>query len=522
MTMQSVKEAPQARSSPPVERGEWNWMRRLAGHYEKVRRLHPADKLMILFDIDGTILDMRHMVVYLLRLFDRRHGTSYFDGLSVSDVTVHENQVGALLERSGIPRPEAERIHDWYIEERWSRAAMMNSHRPFRGVMEVIRWFQMQPGTYVGLNTGRPECVRAETLASLNELGREFKVSFCNDLLYMNPLGWEEKVEDSKAAGVRHFQEAGYRVFAFVDNEPLNLKRVSEIDDWGDILLLHADTIFESERIHLPGAAIGGRTYDITELISEDMLPRHIQLVWHGVNDKANLRQFLASDIQWCECDLRLDAGGDRVILRHDSFDETPLREGEELVTVEEVLGRIVEADGRSLKLDLKEAGVLLDRAIELPDAYGLHDSRLWFNGNVEVLGEEGFRRLSKRFPGSIVQCPVDFMYSLATGLPDMAKAVLDTFRGWGVNRLSLSWKTPHLRLLLERLQEWGWEVNVYNVPDLEAFLQAILLNPASVTSDFNFPKWHYYGRGSGENLRYHACSVSPPANTGAAVFQAG
>lgn len=34
------------------------WMKRLALHYERVKYLQPEDKLMILFDIDGTILDM--------------------------------------------------------------------------------------------------------------------------------------------------------------------------------------------------------------------------------------------------------------------------------------------------------------------------------------------------------------------------------------------------------------------------------------------------------------------------------
>ena len=33
-------------------------------------------------------------------------------------------------------------------------------------------------------------------------------------------------------------------------------------------------------------------------------------------------------------------------------------------------------------------------------------------------------------------------------------------------------------------------------VPDLEAFLEAALLLPASVTADFNFPEWNYDGRG--------------------------
>jgi hypothetical protein len=41
--------------------------------------------------------------------------------------------------------------------------------------------------------------------------------------------------------------------------------------------------------------------------------------------------------------------------------------------------------------------------------------------------------------------------------------------------------------------------VNLYGVPDLEAFLDASLMLPASVTADFNFPEWRYDGKGSGQ-----------------------
>ena len=39
------------------------WMRSLAEHYERTRQGHPTDELCVVFDIDGTILDLRHLVV---------------------------------------------------------------------------------------------------------------------------------------------------------------------------------------------------------------------------------------------------------------------------------------------------------------------------------------------------------------------------------------------------------------------------------------------------------------------------
>jgi len=63
---------------------------------------------------------------------------------------------------------------------------------------------------------------------------------------------------------------------------------------------------------------------------------------------------------------------------------------------------------------------------------------------------------------------------------------------------------------MLEVFVDWGYEVNFYNVPDLEAFLEAVVLLPCSVTSDFNFPQWHFYGRGSGKKGQRFSYKIDP------------
>jgi len=82
----------------------------------------------------------------------------------------------------------------------------------------------------------------------------------------------------------------------------------------------------------------------------------------------------------------------------------------------------------------------------------------------------------------------------------------------WGVNRFSIAWATPHTRRLFDQLQRWGHDVNIYAVPDLAAFLQAALLLPRSLTADFNFPQWHYFGRGSGAHLDHHTYRLDRPS----------
>jgi hypothetical protein len=475
-----------------------NWMAKLAAHYEKTRRLYPQDKLMIVFDIDGTIVDMRYMILHVLHAFDRNHKTRFFRDLRVSNINIHENQVEPLLEQLQIEPQKQEEILTWYLEYHWSSAAILESHQPFSGVLEVIRWFQIQPSTYVGLNTGRPESLRSDTLRALNALGKAYRVSFTDELLHMNPGDWEQAVADAKVNGVRQFQATGYRVFAVVDNEPNNLKAISKIDPQQEILLLHANTIFESKRIRLPRHTARGKAYDLTELIPEKALPRNIQLVWHGVNDEANLRQFWASDIRWAELDVYLDPVGQDLILRHDSFMERPIDEDEEWLTLDYQLARLHER-GRAVKLDLKAGGVLVDKVLELVDRHHSAEAGLWFNGNVERLQEHRFRQLAATHPGAILQCPVDFLAPLICAAPAKAKEILDMFASWGITRFSISWLTQDMRQFFDQMDRWGLEVNIYNVPDLEAFLQAVLLMPRSITSDFNFPKWRYYGRGSGQ-----------------------
>ena len=119
-------------------------------------------------------------------------------------------------------------------------------------------------------------------------------------------------------------------------------------------------------------------------------------------------------------------------------------------------------------------------------------------------LGAEGFRRLRLAHPGAIVQCPVDFLAPLVLAAPRQAQSVLRMLAGWGISRFSVAWGRESTAVLVRQLEEWGYEVNLYAVPDHKSFLQAVLLLPRSLTADFNFPEWNYYGRGSGERRRYH------------------
>lgn len=257
------------------------WMKRLADYYEEFRLAYPGENLIIVFDIDGTILDMRHMILFALKQFDEQLGTQYFQNLDHNDIDFHEAHVSGLFERLLIPPRYRETMLAGFDERLMSATALPKSQRPFRGALDVVRWFQKQPNTFVGLNTGRPESLRANTLKTLNAWGKLHGAVFRDELLYMRSSHSVEDIAYAKVAGIDYFRQCGYRTFAFVDNEPDNLMAVSEADPDGEILLLHADTIFKSDVNSVPIRAVKGQVYDLTKLAVE----RRQQSHWDDPND---------------------------------------------------------------------------------------------------------------------------------------------------------------------------------------------------------------------------------------------
>jgi hypothetical protein len=472
-------------------------MRDLAFHYESVRRSYPDDELLIVFDIDGTILDMRYLILEVLHGYDRKNGTDFFRFLNADDIHFHENEIEDFLKESGISEPARSEIIEWYVLNFWSPEIIMRSHRPFEGVLDVIRWFQLQPRTSVGLNTGRSEHMRADTLHVLNTLGSEYRVNFPSSLLFMDR---GSDTAGSKIKGLRTFSDMGYHVVAMIDNEPANLKAVAESGMADGILLLHADTIFESAPAHIPAKTVSGMYYDITDLIPEKGLPKHIGFVWHGVDDESIMRQFLKSNVHWAEMHVHLNPSDSSVIVRRKSFQGIPRMPGEAPLKLDYFLSLIKHA-GKGAKLDIKEEGII-DKVIGCLKEVGLSDGQVWINKNTNSMNMHWIKSASHAFPSAVKQCPVDSMAWQITSSPTEAKRILAMYAAWGINRFSVNWKTPGSRRLIIHLQNWGYEVNIYNVPDLESFLQAALLLPRSITSYFNFPKWFYQGKNREEGYR--------------------
>ena len=460
-----------------------------------------------------------------MQRFDEEHGKSYFRALTLDAIHVHEHRIEGLLAELSIPPAIQPTIAEWFYSRCWGPEALRHYYRPFPGVMDVIRWLQMQPSTVVGLNTGRLERMRTNTLAALNEYGQPHGVHFADELLFMRPDDWQDGMAAHKAAAIEHFALQGYRVIALLDNEPNNLAAIHALaeTDSGPIgkiaaeaLLLHADTIYLSPSKNLPSYTVVGDEYDITELIAEESLPSAVDMVWHGANDRDNLHQFLSSAVQWAELDVNLDPSNNRLILRHDRFAEQPRKAGETFVDLYDALV-LMRDNGKSLKLDFKVGGKWIPKVLAMVDHVGFADEQLWFNANLPIFGERWIRHLAANYPNAIMQCPIG---SFIPSTADVAQIEIALARvsAWGLNRISLPWHHPQLRALFQQLTDWGYETNIYGVTNLRATLEALLLQPRSVTCDYNFPQWGYYGRGSGHKGVYYEYAAQKRSRTFAGV----
>ena len=91
-----------------------SWMKSLSACYEQTQTEFPGEKLLLLADIDGAIIDMRHLILQLLWAYDREHSTNYFERLKLEDIDVHENDVELLLEEQKLSRRRRKKILSWF------------------------------------------------------------------------------------------------------------------------------------------------------------------------------------------------------------------------------------------------------------------------------------------------------------------------------------------------------------------------------------------------------------------------
>lgn len=454
------------------------WMTQLAQHLRLLRVKADGRRLAVLFDIDGTILDSRYMILYALRAFDRSQGTHFFHGLSLADIDMPDTRLGELFARQGVKYEYRRQIVDWYLNYCWRSNHMLEAQIPYAGVFAVIRWLQLQPGICVGLNTGRGDKLREVTLRTLNRLGERHRVRFTDDLLYTRPENLS--IQQGKVEGICYFEQLGLQVAAMIDNEPANLLAIADAFSRQHLMLLHADTIFDSPAWRSPPNLVSGTRYNVEELVDPHTISRHVHIVWRSEPGNSWSR-FLASTINWGEIDVHEDPlTGEPIMGARESL---PLPAGAAEPRLADYLAEALVA-GKSLRINIDGSGHLLCRVARMLAQTGAKATRFCLRGPLNKFTADAVRQAAELAPKTELQVSADFAAPVTGALPESVITLLDTLCSWGITSYSVDWRTPNKTRLLTFLLERGYSVDIRGLSRLDDFLQAVLMSPRSVTCD--------------------------------------
>lgn len=437
-----------------------HWIRQLAQHYEAIRRRAPDAALALVFDIDGTILDVEPAARSLLECYAEAGGQDLLSTAREADVAVADwPAIVASAGLRGEPRDRA--VAE--LRRLWNQPdTVLAAHRPCRGTLEVIRWFQLQPNTEIALNTGRPASQRLDTLRQLNSLGRAYRVSFSSDLLFMRDDA-DRDATAAKVRGIDRLRARGYTVVAAVDNEPRYLQAIKGGAPEDALLTFHSRDLHAARRSTAPD--------ELRELLSSRRLPRHVQFVWEGIHGEGELQRFLTAAIHWGEVTLSGFHAGEPII-------------GGGRLQLTRALSAMLQRTRRcKIKLRAPEQALAL---IPWLRERGYPSEALWFHLPAGPHQAEALRRLSEAMPGSMRQCPIDGLSHSEGAGPDL-ESIAALARA-GATRFSMDWQTPGTSQALDVLDAHGYELHLHAIPDMAAFIQASLLLPCSVGTGFDFP----------------------------------
>ena len=222
-----------------------DWTRVLLNHHERSLARFPGQRLLVLFDVDDTFLDMRLAVASLLRAYDKAHRSAHFAALDPGMLDPFGRGVEALLEQFHVPASEQPQVLAWYQQQRRSGDIARLAHAPFECLLALAGWLHRQPGTAVGINSARPEFLRQDTLRCLNALAASCELQFVDALAWFTPHGWRDDVGASKLAAIAQAERRGERVIAMIDSNPAVLAALAKADYGDDVLLVHSADLLQ-------------------------------------------------------------------------------------------------------------------------------------------------------------------------------------------------------------------------------------------------------------------------------------
>jgi len=225
-----------------------DWIRVLLNHHERCLARYAGQRLLVLFDVDDTFVDMRRALASVLHAYDAAHRSAHFAALDVGTLDPFGRGIETVLERCRAPAGEQPQVPAWHQRLRHGGDIARQAHAPFRGLLTLAAWLHRQPRTAVGINSARPEFLRQETLRCLNDLAASSELSFVDELAWFTPHGWRDDIGASKLAAIAQAERRGERVIAMIDSNPAVLAALAEADYGDDRLLVHsADLLLQSQ-----------------------------------------------------------------------------------------------------------------------------------------------------------------------------------------------------------------------------------------------------------------------------------
>ncbi|MCB9148363.1 MAG: HAD family hydrolase [Caldilineaceae bacterium] len=460
------------------------WLKKLVDQYDRMRLENAHDQKILLLDIDGTILDIRYAVYHLLRQYDRQHETDFFQNLNPAHIQSPLNSLPVLLKNRRIKRKDQRAVEEWVLEHLYTEVTIHQYCQLQEGIFDLIRWFQMQPNTRVALVTGRPETQRVATLLMLNTLGETYRVSFRTEWLFMRPTAWASSVAMYKVEAVQQLQGRGFQIMAMIDSEPENLAAIDAADEIKPFLLMHTDTLRFSDPLLLPRHASIGHEFNVHALITMRDLPRQVQLVWSGIRGRDDLLAYLMSDIEWVELNIYANPVNDHLLLNIPAARYAGAQPSTQDLNLDDTLNMLKMLD-KSVKFKLNIEGRAIMRLLEAIARYQFPQHKICFDLLLDSVGPKGVQQITSAYPDAVLQTHIGPHLSIQRN-PVELKSQLKMAESWGVSRFALSYCQQGFRQTFIELSNNGFDLCIDGINNRKKFIDAILLEPSSITGDFH------------------------------------
>ncbi|QDU84286.1 hypothetical protein Pla163_13930 [Planctomycetes bacterium Pla163] len=441
------------------------WLERLSAHVERRRRAQPDAELAVLIDVDGSILDLRPGLAALLFDWDARRGTSYFDGLEAGEIQTGEAGLRRLFERRGLDHAARAELLVECERFAWSPEAVIGAHQPCLGMLEVLRWMQMQPRVFVVLNSSRSQTRRDETLQALRTLCRHYGMGLAEDRVRLNPFGDGSDGVRSKLAGIEHFKSRGLVPIAVVDDDTEALVQIDRHLAGDDVLCLLA------EPFGRPTTALTPRVCVTEE--GENVPVDAVSILWDGLATMDDLELFGAANVPWAQATIVRDTCGQLSTVPVDG----PGLEFEELIGAFAQLGR-------GLRLSFEEPAAA-SRALGSIGLLRFPWERVSVRLRSDQLTDQWFERLDPYSAQVAIAVDGAFLAPLCSLAPDLVASALLRLREKGVARIVLPSGAVELAALAPLVRASGLELELATSGGIAPYVDAVLVGPEAVSTGF-------------------------------------